>query len=63
MLKKLAEVIGDEVELPEELLSDGEITKAKPLKKETEALDARDLASALLSVDDFEASEPEDDDD
>jgi hypothetical protein len=63
MLKKLAEVIGDEVELPEELLSDGEITKAKPLNKETEALDARDLASALLSVDDFEASEPEDDDD
>jgi hypothetical protein len=63
MLKKLAEVIGDEVELPEELLADGEITEAKPLKKETEALDAKDLASALLSVDDFEASEPEDDDD
>jgi hypothetical protein len=61
MLKKLAEVIGDEVELPEELIADGEITEAKPLEEETEALDAKDLASALLSVDDF-ASKPEDDD-
>jgi hypothetical protein len=59
MLKKLAKVIGDEVELPEELLADGEITVAKPLEEETEALDAKDLASALLSIDDFQASEPE----
>jgi hypothetical protein len=62
MLKKLAKVIGDEVELPEELLADGEITVAKPLEEETEALDAKDLASALLSIDDFQASEPEGDD-
>jgi hypothetical protein len=60
MLRKLAEVIGDEVELPEGLLADGEMTEAKPLEEETEALDAKDLASALLSVDDFEASEPDD---
>lgn len=63
MLKKLAEVIGDEVELPEELLVDGEMTEVKPLEEETEALDAKDLASALLSVEDFESSELVDDSD
>ena len=63
MLKKLAEVIGDELELPEELLADGEITEVKPLEGQTEALDAKDLASALLSVNDFEAPELEDDGD
>jgi hypothetical protein len=61
MLKKLAKVISDEVELLEGLLADDEITEAKSLKEETEALDAKDLASALLSVNDF-ASKPEDDD-
>jgi hypothetical protein len=63
MLKKLAEVIGDEIELSEELLADGEITEVKPLEEETEALDAKDLASALLSVNDFEAPKLEDDGD
>jgi hypothetical protein len=46
MLKKMAEVIGDKVKLPEELLADGEMTEAKPLEEEKEALDAKDLASA-----------------
>jgi hypothetical protein len=54
ILRKLAEVIGDGVELPEELLVDGEITEAKPLDEETEVLDAKDLTSALLSVEEFE---------
>jgi HNH endonuclease len=60
MLKKLVEVIGDEVELPEELLADGEITEAKPLEEKIEALDVKDLTSALLSAEDFEAAESED---
>lgn len=63
MLKKLAEVIGEEIELPEELLADGEMTGVKPLEEEIEALDAKDLASVLLSVNDFEAPELEDDGD
>jgi hypothetical protein len=54
MLRKLAEVIDDEVELPEELLVDGEMKEVKPLEEETETMDAKDLASALLRVENFE---------
>jgi hypothetical protein len=63
MLKKLVEVIGDEVELPEELLADGEMKEDKPLEEKVENLDIKDLTSALLGSKNFEAPELEEDDD
>jgi hypothetical protein len=54
---------GDKVDLPEELLADGEMIEPKKLDEAVEALDIKDLPSALLVKKEFEDPELEDKDD
>lgn len=62
LLKKLTEVIGDEVEVPEHF-ADGAMMVFRPFEQESEIMGAKDLTYAFLSFDEFEPFNEEEGDD